>query len=395
MSRLATPAPTADTATLFDRHHQRIYAYCLGQLRDRQEADDAVQSTFLYAHQLLERGEQPRAELPWLYTIAHNVCRTRRRALQRRSRVESAVDLDTLHDTVGRPDPAREELAGLGASLAALPATQRNALLLREWRGLSYAEIAARLELSESAVETVLFRARRNLARRLQRTASRVGSISSIAFLVRGLRRTASGATATKTVATVVALGVVAGAAVHPVGGHPHPAAQVGLAVVSPARTHVAHAAATHRVAAHAPAVSNAPVRSVALAPAAPILPAALAPDPGPASPTPASPSDGAVPAGPVPAEQEPSAAPPAATPAAAAPDPAPSIVQAVGDAARQATGDVTSALPPPVQSVVSSATAPVQQAVDAAQSVVTTVATLPSQLPSLSPEGTLPRGRP
>ena len=50
--------------------------------------------------------------------------------------------VSTLNDSVGRLDPPRDELAGLGSSLAALPPSQRKALLLREWRGLPYAEIA-------------------------------------------------------------------------------------------------------------------------------------------------------------------------------------------------------------------------------------------------------------
>ena len=52
-------------------------------------------------------------------------------------------------------------------SLASLPEQQRRALVLREWQGLSYHEIAAELGLSHAAVETLLFRARRMLASEL------------------------------------------------------------------------------------------------------------------------------------------------------------------------------------------------------------------------------------
>jgi RNA polymerase sigma factor (sigma-70 family) len=201
---------------LYSLHRQRIYAYCRGQLRDSQEADDAVQSTFLYALALLRRGETPRAALPWLYTIAHNVCRTRRRALKRRSRLESAVDLDTVQDSVGRNDPPREELAGLEKSLAALPATQRNALLLREWQGLTYAEIALQLGLTESAVEAVLFRARRNLAQTLYRAGNRAASIASIAVLVSRLRRLPPYTSTVKAAAATVAVSAAVATAVPP-----------------------------------------------------------------------------------------------------------------------------------------------------------------------------------
>jgi RNA polymerase sigma factor (sigma-70 family) len=231
MTALLQKAEASDTAaTLYDRHHRRILGYCLGQLRDREEANDAVQSTFLYAFSSLQRGVAPRNELAWLFTIAHNVCRTRRRSLRRRSRVEAAVDIDTLSETVGRNDPSREELDGLGSSLAALPETQRRALLLREWQGLSYAEVGARLGLTESAVEAVLFRARRSLAQKL-RAADRVASLGGLALFARRLRRIGSlsaggkAAAATATLAVAVGTGAAIRPLVHP-AARPSPVSQ-------------------------------------------------------------------------------------------------------------------------------------------------------------------------
>jgi RNA polymerase sigma factor (sigma-70 family) len=194
-----------DAATLYDCYSNRIREYCYGQLRDRQEADDAVQSTFLYAFTLLRRGETPRKPLPWLYTIAHNVCRTRRRALKRRSRVESGVELDAVQETIGRNDPPHEDLAHLASSLAALPLSQRTALLLREWQGLSYGEIAVELGLTESAVEAVLFRARRNLAKKLQYVSDRAATVAGAVLLLPSLRRLSPFGPAAKT-ATVTAV---------------------------------------------------------------------------------------------------------------------------------------------------------------------------------------------
>jgi RNA polymerase sigma-70 factor (ECF subfamily) len=238
--------PGDTTADLYSQHHHRIHAYCLGQLRDRTEADDAVQSTFLYAFALLQRGVTPTTELPWLYTIAHNVCRTRRRSLKRRMKLESAVDLHTLHDTLGRDDPARDELDSLGTSLAELPETQRQAFLLREWRGLSYSEIALRLDLTESAVEALLFRARRNLARKLRRTTERAASLSSAALVFARLRRLGPLA-AGKAAAAALVVGLAAGTALQP-PTHPlqhghspavsFPAARLSFAPRDRGRTH-------------------------------------------------------------------------------------------------------------------------------------------------------------
>jgi RNA polymerase sigma factor (sigma-70 family) len=206
---------TEATATLYESHHRRIRGYCLGQLRDSEEANDAMQSTFLYAFAALQRGVAPRNELPWLFTIAHNVCRTRRRSLLRRSRLEAAIDIDSLCDSVGRDDPSHEDLDALGSSLAALPENQRRALLLREWQGLSYSEVAARMGLTESAVEAVIFRARRSLAAKL-RAANRVASLVGAVCFLPGLRRLGSVAGTAKAAAATLAVGLVAGTAIEP-----------------------------------------------------------------------------------------------------------------------------------------------------------------------------------
>jgi RNA polymerase sigma-70 factor (ECF subfamily) len=63
----------------------------------------------------------------------------------------------------------RNRRVPLGDALAALPERQRRALLLREWRGLSYADIAEELDVPPGAVGPLLYRARRALAHRLQR----------------------------------------------------------------------------------------------------------------------------------------------------------------------------------------------------------------------------------
>jgi RNA polymerase sigma factor (sigma-70 family) len=224
-SPVLTEAPARageDAATLYESYAHRIREYCYGQLRNRQEAEDAVQSTFLYALTLLRRGETPRRPLPWLYTIAHNVCRTRRRAMKRRSNVESTVDLDVVQETVGRDDPSREDVDLLAKSLAGLPASQRTALLLREWQGLSYEEIGAALGLTESAVEAVLFRARRNLAQKLQYVTDRAATIAGGVLLLPSLRRLSPFGTAARTAATAVVLGTAA-TTLLPIADSPRP----------------------------------------------------------------------------------------------------------------------------------------------------------------------------
>jgi RNA polymerase sigma-70 factor (ECF subfamily) len=159
-------APADALTGLYERHADRVFQYCLNWLRSREEAEDAAQTTFLYAYRGLDRGVVPTHERGWLLSIARNVCLSRTDAARRRA-VEVAQDPHALEEIVAAPAPMNE-LDGLTDALATLTEQQRHAILLREWHGLSYSEIAERLELSQAAVETLLFRARRSLARRLR-----------------------------------------------------------------------------------------------------------------------------------------------------------------------------------------------------------------------------------
>ena len=77
-------AAAETTRDLYERFSRQIFAYCLVQLRNREEAEDAVQTTFLNAFRGLERGVVPELESAWLYKIAQHVCLTRRRSWSRR-----------------------------------------------------------------------------------------------------------------------------------------------------------------------------------------------------------------------------------------------------------------------------------------------------------------------
>ena len=165
----APSSPGADaTRQLFERFSSQVYGYCLHQLGSREEAEDAVQTTFMNVFRGLQRGIVPRVEGAWLFKIAHNVCLSRRRSTRRRGRVETLNNFDVLQDVVPARDRSTDELLRLNDALEGMPETQRRAILLREWQGLSYREIAEELELSQAAVETLIFRARRSLASGLE-----------------------------------------------------------------------------------------------------------------------------------------------------------------------------------------------------------------------------------
>ena len=173
----------AATEGLYERHATKILSYCLHQLGSREEAEDAVQTTFMNAFRALGRGVVPEAESAWLFKIAENVCLSRRRSSWRRGRIESPSDFDVIEEVVPGPSRQRDELIGIEDALAAMPEQQRRAILLREWQGLSYREISEELELSQAAVETLIFRARRSLAQGLEQP-DRIGKPKR-----KGLRR--------------------------------------------------------------------------------------------------------------------------------------------------------------------------------------------------------------
>jgi len=187
---LAQVLPADATRQLYERHSSRIFGFCLSRLGSREEAEDAVQTTFLNVQRGLGRGVVPEYELAWLFKIAQNVCHNRHQSASRRGRVEATHDLDALQDVIASPDrrPA-VSLGELTQALGAIPTRQRRALLLREFQGYSYEEIASELGISVAAVETLLFRARRAIAQQLEHSGAtsrtRRGAAASVVELFR------------------------------------------------------------------------------------------------------------------------------------------------------------------------------------------------------------------
>ena len=152
---------------LYRSHVQDVYRYALMLLRNRDDAEDVAQTTFLKAYRAYQRGERPRHPRQWLITIAHNTCGTRIRDARRRPR-EVALEEQLVEPVpVGSGEVDVQELV---RAVGALSFNQRAALVMRELEGRTYAEIAGVLEVSTSAVETLLFRARRALREQLEGT---------------------------------------------------------------------------------------------------------------------------------------------------------------------------------------------------------------------------------
>ena len=170
MTPLLARAPGAHKQfeRLYKRHAGDVYRYAMAVMRNAQDAEDVTQTTFMNAYRAMQAGERPDMPKNWLITIAHNVCRQRFRQAQRRP-LESPLFEDAAETAV----PEQEQgysAEDIHRALGQLAFNQRAALVMRELEGRSYAEIAESMELSVSAVETLIFRARRALREQLEGT---------------------------------------------------------------------------------------------------------------------------------------------------------------------------------------------------------------------------------
>jgi RNA polymerase sigma-70 factor, ECF subfamily len=167
MTPLLAQRPRSDRAfeRLYKRYVGDVYRYALAVMRNPADAEDVTQTTFLNAYRsYVEKGQRPEKPHNWLIAIAHNVCRQRFRQSARRPS-EVSFDDDVADVIVEDDAPTGEEIR---RALSHLAFNQRAALVMRELEGRSYAEIAQILELSTSAVETLIFRARRALREQLE-----------------------------------------------------------------------------------------------------------------------------------------------------------------------------------------------------------------------------------
>jgi len=159
---------------LFEQHGRMVYGVCRLILRDPTEAEDAAQQTFLSAYRGLLSGQEPREPSAWLGTIARNECRGRLRSRQTEPlTLVTEPSGDETQREVGR----RAEADAISAALSELPQQQRDAILLREFYGLSYSEVAAALGLSGAAVESLIFRSRKRLQDQLRPLRAALGAL--------------------------------------------------------------------------------------------------------------------------------------------------------------------------------------------------------------------------
>ncbi len=146
--------------SLYDRHVVELLSFCFFMLGSREDAEDAVQSTFASAHRALLRDERSVDVRPWLYAIARNACIgiLRKRRPQEVEQAARIAGEDVLAK-VERRESVRQLLSGM----LELPEHHRTALVLAELHGQSQREIGELLGVPPSTVKSYIFQARATL----------------------------------------------------------------------------------------------------------------------------------------------------------------------------------------------------------------------------------------
>lgn len=145
----------------------RVLAFAIRMLGDRGEAEDVVQEAMLRLWKMAPDWQPGGAKLStWVFRVASNLCTDRLRKRRGVGLDEIAEPADDQPGAEARLLQA-ERLSALDTALATLPDRQRQAVILRHIEGLANPDIAAVLEISVEAVESLTARGKRGLANAL------------------------------------------------------------------------------------------------------------------------------------------------------------------------------------------------------------------------------------
>ena len=154
---------------LVDRYLEALHGFAQRILGNPTDADDIVQETFLQVWRKASQWQPKQAELStWLHTITHNLCMD----FYRRNKGRETVDITEV-ELVSPHQPAasrqQEDVATqVEAALQQLPESQRSAIILCHYKYMSNREAAKVLDISVSALESLMARGRRKLKKILQ-----------------------------------------------------------------------------------------------------------------------------------------------------------------------------------------------------------------------------------
>jgi RNA polymerase sigma factor (sigma-70 family) len=158
LAELAGQGSEAAFEAIVHRYRRALVRHCARVVGDA-DADEAVQEALLKAHRALAAGTPVQNLGSWLHAVAHNSAL----AMLAARRVGPEYREDDVSIGAQSDQLRREHLEALTGALLSLPARQRQALVMREFEGRSYDEIAARLGASNGAVRQLLNRARMSI----------------------------------------------------------------------------------------------------------------------------------------------------------------------------------------------------------------------------------------
>jgi RNA polymerase sigma factor CnrH len=176
LAQRALAGEDAAFTLLMQRHKASLYRFIRRYVGHDDDAFDLLQESFVSAWKALRRFDTQRPFAVWLRQIALNKCRdhSRRGVLRAIVRYVSG-DQDDAPSVARWANPetalrADETLQRLDAAIVSLPVALREPLILCVFENLSHREAALLLGVSEKAIETRLYRAKRELAARIDRT---------------------------------------------------------------------------------------------------------------------------------------------------------------------------------------------------------------------------------
>lgn len=146
---------------LLRRYQDPVYGFALKMTGDAQEAEDVAQDTFLRLYNMAGRYRPDASLKTFILRITRNLCIDHFRK-KRPELMEELPELPMEHTPLDLLEKAIDSRT-LDLAIEKLPPNQRAALLLRHFEAMKYAEIAETLDLTVSAVESLLVRARRKL----------------------------------------------------------------------------------------------------------------------------------------------------------------------------------------------------------------------------------------
>ena len=158
---------------LVRRWERQIYGLTLRMLGRDEEAKDATQETFLSAYRNLSKFRGEAKFSSWIYRIALNICNTKLRGRSRQ-----LISIDEQHEESGFEIAASEEDLGsrlqqeqvarhVRRALQGLPAEMRQVIIMKEYEGLKFSEIAEILGIPLSTVKTRMYTGLSELRKRL------------------------------------------------------------------------------------------------------------------------------------------------------------------------------------------------------------------------------------